>query len=907
MKVTKTPIAAAVSLTLLSAAFAAQAQQAGQSGQVTKASEAAQLEQVVITGIRAARESSLSAKRNNDGIVEVITAEDVGKMPDKNVADSLQRLPGVNTITAGGTEGGFGDNDRISLRGTPPSLTYTMINGHAVGTGDWFILNQASSGRSVSYSLLPSELIDRVEVNKSARADLPEGGVAGTVNIKTRSPLNAKEQLSGLVSAGVVHSTLSGKNDPQLSGMINWRNADKTFGLMAQVFSEKRTTRRDGQEFFWWGSVDSLWGDNGKAVAAVPSLKDKPMSLMTGLALFESERKRTGGLVTAQFRPSKDIELELTGFSSKLDADNYNRNYITTFHKSFVGGLVPTSATVGSTGVTSISVPAAGAGQCLPANGGCPPTATDSIARPGAMAESKFLNLDGKFAISDTFRVETKVGTTSGKGQTPIDIATEIWGNPTAWSYSHAGGLNPVGLKIDGSDKWVVGPNPDRNGKNEITTWGSKTTSTDKETYAQADGIVNLNAGAIERVKFGARFTKHNREMTQYQFTTADAAFAAGALAWNGAMYPSNFGSGFNMSPIAVAQMPMSVLKDWAAKYKTPAGLDNSSYYKVDESTSALYAMADLGGDNFSGNIGVRVVNADTDVVRKVDLGKGFVDNAVPNSNTEILPSASFKFNLTPSVVLRTALSKNMARPDFGQLGSLSLDNLTKSGKGGNPNLKPIISTNFDVGAEWYFAPRSVASIAVFNMDVSSYVSLGTFKANHLNTSNGKIEEYTLTAAQNTSARVRGFEVALDMPLFGGFGFNTNYTYSSGKETSDTCRAQELKGRTHACDMLGNSRNSFNLGGYYEAKGFSARVAYNYRSAFLNGLDKSSAIYQDSVGSLMASIGYDITKNLTVTFDAKDINKPILKSFIYDANNNKQPQALYDNGAQYYLTLRAKF
>ena len=123
--------------------------------------------------------------------VEVISAEDIGKMPDKNVADSLPRVPGVTTSSASANEGGFDENDRVSMRGTNPSLTQTLINGHNVGSGDWFVLNQTGTvGRSVSYTLLPSELIDKVVVHKSSQASLVEGGVAGSIDIITRKPLD---------------------------------------------------------------------------------------------------------------------------------------------------------------------------------------------------------------------------------------------------------------------------------------------------------------------------------------------------------------------------------------------------------------------------------------------------------------------------------------------------------------------------------------------------------------------------------------------------------------------------------------------------------------------------------------------------------------------------------------------
>src|SRR5271168_2815673 len=150
----------------------------------------APLEEIVVTGIRQSVEESLKIQRASTDIIDVITAEDIGKMPDKNVADSLARIPGLNTSSAGANEGGFDENDRVSMRGTNPSLTQTLINGHNVSAGDWFVLDQTGTvGRSVSFTLLPSEIVGQVVVEKSSSASLVEGGVAGSIDIITRKPL----------------------------------------------------------------------------------------------------------------------------------------------------------------------------------------------------------------------------------------------------------------------------------------------------------------------------------------------------------------------------------------------------------------------------------------------------------------------------------------------------------------------------------------------------------------------------------------------------------------------------------------------------------------------------------------------------------------------------------------------
>jgi len=174
------------------------------SGVVQKTAE---VDEVVVTGIRYSVESSLAAKRAAIQDVEVVTSEDIGKLPDKNVADVLQRVPGVNTQSAASGEGGFDENNRVSIRGTPASLTQTTINGHAVATGDWFITDQSSTaGRSVSYDLLPSEMVARTVVYKTQSADMVEGGVAGTVDLQTPRPLDFKQRYTASALIGGAYS-----------------------------------------------------------------------------------------------------------------------------------------------------------------------------------------------------------------------------------------------------------------------------------------------------------------------------------------------------------------------------------------------------------------------------------------------------------------------------------------------------------------------------------------------------------------------------------------------------------------------------------------------------------------------------------------------------------------------------
>ncbi|MCY7387861.1 MAG: TonB-dependent receptor plug domain-containing protein, partial [Burkholderiales bacterium] len=221
-----------------------------------KAADAARIQQVdaiTITGIRASLQKSIEVKRDSGANIEVITAEDVGKMPDKNLADSLQRLAGVAVRTD------YDEAEKVSLRGTNPDMSLILFNGHTVSGGDWYISDQLSSSRSTSLSLIPSSVLNQALVYKTSQANLADGGLAGTINVTTRKPLDAAKSFGGVVSAGGVYATLPDKTSPNLNASLNCKNEDKTFGLIGQAFAEKRYLRRDSVSRFAY-TTSSGWG-----------------------------------------------------------------------------------------------------------------------------------------------------------------------------------------------------------------------------------------------------------------------------------------------------------------------------------------------------------------------------------------------------------------------------------------------------------------------------------------------------------------------------------------------------------------------------------------------------------------------------------------------------------------------
>ena len=877
-----------------------------------------QIEEVVVTGIRASVEQSLEAKRAATTVTEVVSAEDIGKMPDKNVADSLVRVPGVTTSSASANEGGFDENDRVSMRGTNPSLTQTLINGHGIAAGDWFVLNQVQQvGRSVSYTLLPSELVSQIVVHKSSQASLVEGGVAGSVDIVTRKPLDFTKPFTFQASAGAVYAELPSKTDPQFSALLDWKNEGGTFGVLAQGFYESRHLRRDGTEVLGYEQIKA-----GSAIAtAHPDLTNVYYPALIGSALFTQKRERKGGLIDFELKPSDSVTLDLSGFYSKLDASNYNRNYLDwlTHYVGQGAGQSPDAGYVVSNGTLTKA-------NFSPVSGTLYGV-YDQISRPDESATSGFINLDGAFKVSDSLSFFAQVGTSQGDGKTPTQDVSET--NP---GLSSGSGYQLSGMGTGPSFNLgnTVNTTPTPNGVPVTFGWifGAQNVDVkDKENWAKIDGDFKIDNGSWADLKFGARYQTHER--------SSDNAIAQGpTFAPNGggtntsqypttfSTYPGNFNTFGGSTPSGIWFWTPAQL----AAYNSPANVNRDplarEYYQylfdVKEKNSAAYVQADFKGSNWSADIGVRIVRTQEHAVTFTQVSANtpgaittsafgpFIGIPVDNTYNDFLPSANLKLDLSPDLVARFAVSETMTRPDYSALAGFTdlsppgTVGGTGTGTGGNPDLKPIRSTNYDAGIEWYFAKRSLLSAGLFYMDLKNYVGFGSQTISYLTFSSqvpqGALVPYQLTVPVNAQGRVQGFELAYQQAIAEHFGVAANYTYADGKQTSLVTNGDDR--------LVGTSKNTYNVSAYFENQSFSARVAYTYRSAFFSGLDRNTAFSQDDIGGLSASLQYTVSDILSFTLDGQNLNNPTLK---YYALNTTQPRAFYKNGAQYYFTVRAKF
>ena len=936
MKTKLTPIAAATAVVFAGAIAPAFAQTAAAPAPAASAAKD-DVQRVEVTGIRASLETSIYQKRNAETHIDVVSAEDIGKMPDKNVADSLSRVPGVTILNSPtGGSGGFDERDRVGLRGTNPSLTQTLLDGHPVANGDWFVLDQtgAGVGRSVSFSLLPSEMVSRVEVHKTAVASDVEGGTAGTVNIVTRKPLEFSKQFTLEGSLGAVYADLPKKTDPQISVLAGWRNESKTFGILVQGFDEKRHLRRDGAETFAldgtnaYPPIDATV--NASSVAAGVPVGTKFVNLM-GEALFTQDRDRKGGSISVELKPTSTMDFTLSGFSSKMDANNYNRNFMLvpfwSLDDTRHAGNLPTITNVSvQNGIlTSVDYKFAA------------PTIVgiyDLISRK-ASASTNYLNLDGSWEVTKNLKLSGNGGVSNGEGRTG---AQDVWEGDvygTGGSYQLHGSNSAPSFSMDlapASAAGKVGTGPTGSYATDWIFGDQDVDVKDKDTWGQIDAEYSLDDGVLRSLKFGLRSSEHRRY--------TDGPIIAQGPNWGTdpfgnplpaadftESYPSNFGSGLGGS------FPSGVM------FPTPAALNayDTTYaarpisrrivtheYSVKEQNQAAYLQGNLEGELWSGNLGVRVVNtketsliwaptSDTSLPGYVDSVwaagaipyTGYYQTYDKRSYTDVLPSASIRIDVTPKVVARFAVSKTMTRPDYTALSSAQLlgnysDPTGKSvgsGSTGNPDLNPVRSTNVDANLEYYFAPRAFMSVGAFHMEMASYITDGFKQGTYTTDLVGGTPGQTITAPFNLStsvnmkASVTGMEFAIETPVFENFGVSANYTLADAHD--DT--GHVLKGAV---------KNSGTLSGYYENDMFSARLNYTYSGDNYLGKDRGTDYYQRGSGVLSASLGMKFGEHLSFSLDAQNLNDPILK---YYGDTKDEPRAIYRNGRQFYVAAHFKY
>lgn len=859
--------------------------------------ESAEGEEIIVTGFRASQAASIDAKRTSDVIADMISAEDIGKFPDKNVAESLQRVPGVVVNRE------FGEGERVTVRGTDRNLTRTLLNGHGIATADWFVLDQLAATRSFNYLTLPSEIVGRLEVYKSPQADLDEGGVGATINVKTRKPFDL-DAFSGSATAQMVYSELADKLDPQLSGMVSWKNADESFGVLVGGVYQKRRIRRDGVEVLGYFTP----GGQSTGDALVPAL--------IGSALFTQDRERYGGNVALQFRPSDTLEINVTGLYSRFNADNFNRNFLAWGSNALGGGGTLTNATVKDGTVVKGTITSTPGGRAA---------VYDAISRK-ALAEVWSGDLDLEWKASDRGTAHFQAGYTEAHGDTkaqpfyeggaPGSFTYDLTGRTPQVSFAGFDPTDPNDLAFDFASLHKIG-------------------NTDKEKYVYADYEHELDMGVLKAVKVGVKFTDHDR--SAHFLATAYGTFflPLAASGCGGPCTSANFAGGRTPSDfLGNVKLPGTFTDYWLVDQKKldsillgqPESVRRrfilpSENYSINEKTYGGYVLAKVGGEGWKGNFGVRVVR--TDQTSRGNLigvppGPGTITDSpfgiyqpvtVEKSYTDFLPSANLSIDLTPELIVRFAAGRTIARPDYTDIvPRISLNPGALTGDGGDPNVKPFRANQYDVSMEWYPDRETIVAAALFYKDIQSYIVNRTTqevfpvetatpnlsRCTPAGTANPNLYNCTFDVNRRSNGpggTNKGFELQVSRPIWGGFGAILNYTYSDAQSNNGD-------------PIPGNSKHSYNLTGYYENDWLSARLSYTYRSKFFINIDRASPLNQKALQSLDASVSVNVTDNIALTADAVNLTN---EKIVQYSGTQVRPRAIYDNGRQFFVGARLKF
>jgi iron complex outermembrane receptor protein len=816
-----------------------------------------EMEVIQVRGSRGSVVQSLNTKRFSNSIVDAVTAEDIGKFPDQNVAESLQRITGVS-ITRN-----FGEGERVSIRGTTESQNRTLLNGQAVGSADWW--TNSAANRGFNYTMLPSEIISGLEVYKTPEADIDEGSIGGTVIVRTRKPLDLEaNKIAGSVLAQ--YSDVSGETDPQLSGLYSWKNKDETFGALISLVRQERNLRRDGIEAWSWTDRDITLAD-GTVHEDVYSPGGG------GSAMFSQARIRTGGNLTLQYRPNDNTEITFNALESTMEMDNENQNFL---WLTGYGNSEYTDITI--IDHNQVGKMAVGGTFGLSPDGNN--ILDETKVRNSKLETSSYdLKIDHE---GDVWTSSVHFGYTKGSGGSQADRSVG-WGGNSVHSFDASTARDVrTSYETDPADgtKWDL----------DFLRYDSNDAK-DDESYIQFDFDRELDLGVLSSIKFGAKYRDHSRFNTKH--TTDNRT----DLNWNLADYsltmPSDFLSGQGSS---------GTLKNYAITNSNKVRSEGdalgwnyrllkASTFDINEKITAAYVKADIDAEGIRGNVGVRLVH--TAQTSSAYVGPSGEENWSTEDSDyfDILPSLNLAVDLQEDLILRMSAARVMSRPDYANMtSSTSYNKETQTGTGGNPDIDPYRATQFDLGLEWYFSDVGILSAVLFLKDIQSFIdtqaSLETFEG---------VDILINRPVNGKGGTIQGLELGYQQEVYQGVGISANYTYVDGE-------AKDSDGNT--ITIPGNSDHTVNLSTYFESEQFSGRISYNYRSGYDTGLGWPG--YVADYGQVDANLSYNFNEN--ITFILEGINLTDEKTFSYQEKGVEQAlTGYYADGRRLVAGVRFNF
>ncbi|HXO99547.1 MAG TPA: TonB-dependent receptor [Luteibacter sp.] len=867
--------------------------------QKADAAKAAELEGITVTGIRASLEKSLDTKRNADAIVEAVTAEDIGKFPNTNVAEAMTQIPGVTIDRA------FGQGDRVSIDGTDPSLNLTFLNGQPISQTPWQY--GAQPNRGFDFTMLAPEIVGRLEVYKSPEARLPEGSLGGTILLHTLEPLDLPANtIRGSFGLNYNDQATPGTR-PNGSALYSWKDANNIFGVIASIQHFEEKIDRQGFEIFSYSPV-SKWADSPAVAAGIANGTLDPNAKVpdeVNSAWFQQKRKRDTATLGFQIHPTSNWDIDINNLFVRENFDNWNQS-LYPFTGATPGNV--TSFTQGPNGVVT------GGHVCGNDSVGCPAIAQGTFDSNIRKSVVRTVAFDFKTEYrGDGWKLGGAAGYSDAKNNNISQAVMEpVYAGGYTWDINKGFNFDSPAAARDPAN-WHMGDVDGLGGW--PGNYGSYSAES-RDKYAQLDFSKYFDS-FFNEVAVGYRWNRHQEGMRAHVYG-GNAPTNLAALGFGG--YTDTLGD-FN----ALDGSSSHVMPDRDAQYawvrntnqgnEDPGTYLNGSYDLL-EKTNAAYVQGNFAGGGFHGNVGIRYVNTKTD-------GTGFNYSGTPTlpppagslqtssrTSKNWLPSLNVAYDLAEDVVLRLAAAKVIARPPYNmQVNNLFLNDSVLTGSGGNPDLKDYKSKNYSLSGEWYFAPQSYLALTGFYKQIDNYTVVDS--ANETLFNSGLVNDpatfarqvaqglctpdgfcqYSISRPRNTgSGKVRGGSLSYQQAFWDtGFGVTASYTYAKG--TLDSGGALPY-----------NSKNAYSVSPYYEMGPFSARVTYNWRSKYLAGgyIAGAPPATTADYGDLGATLGWKLNQQVSFTLAGMNLTNEKYKQYL---TVTSMPVAKYTTGRRYMASV----
>jgi TonB-dependent receptor len=831
----------------------------------------ADTEVIEVRGFRNSVIKAKDLKREAMVAQDSIVAEDIADFPDLNLADSLQRVPGV-AITREGGEG-----RQISLRGLGPDFTRVQVNGmEALGTSSSPMDSRGAVGRSraFDFNIFASELFNQIDVKKSYSSDQEEGGIGGTVNLRTAKPFDY-DGFQGAVAGNIGTNTNTDDTNPRVAGMISntWGN----FGALASLAYSQKNSREMGYNTYRWRQVRATNGISS-AVDADTAAKAAAGQLWFArgnrYSVWNNDQERLGFTSALQYRPSNDLKFALEYMHGRLE-NTLDEHHISTGGASSTAlGRIEALEYIDNNGDLEV----------------VKATFSNSAIRTENRSdynESVFnqLTFNTDWQINDKLGMKFQLGTsTSDFDQPRVDKVnlTRQGGITTDFTQDRFYGVNTYDFDPASMAGWTV---KDLYFREDYISSEFDNAKVDFDYSLDDAGTLNFGFNVKQFSNSG-----DNREDAGYVESKATPLN-------NGIKTISDsVASAYTDHPdMSWMQADVRALQEFYGIYDLKLGSDKiiaTNSYTVEEDTNAAYAQYNwdtmIGGKMLRGSVGARHYKTEL-TSRGVSNGQNVV---ITRDYSGVLPSLNLVYELDDDLLLRFGASKNLTRPSLNAISvSANVAQMTGSpgevGKItiGNPNLKPFESVNFDLALEQYFEGIGSLSAAIFKKDIENFIvtEVTTMKYSDLGLPasllpNGATMDslFDVTSPQNSdSSEIKGAELAFQRDFdflpepFNQMGVIANYTWVDG---TTEYRNVQGTGENQVKSFPGLSKQSYNLTLYYETDNYGGRVSAAHRSEYISvvegGLrDEDERGFHDTT-YLDFSAFYQVTESLKLTLEA---------------------------------------